>query len=126
MSEVKRKTAHEIIDFVLEHIQKNGRAIDSKTGCCYYLTEDGKRCAHSICCNDEIIESEFLLCGFGAGSIINDFGDEVHKPEFRGREVEFWIGIQDLHDVDQFWKKDNSLSLIGQSEVERLKSIYND
>lgn len=116
-----QKTRPEIIDFVVQHITNQGRAI-TETNFCLYYTPDGKRCAHSICVRDEIL-SEINPKYGTACKLIEAFGDEVHKPEFRGNNIQFWRDIQHLHDNDEFWN-DKTLSKKGIKRVQTLKEYY--
>lgn len=118
----QQKTKIEIIDFVVEHIKRNGRAVvqDEHNGqeCVYYST-DGKRCGHSICIDDNMAKQ---VSGTAAYVIITN-GDDIHKPEFRGNGIEFWRKIQFLHDHHLFWEN-NELTEKGTNYVNNLKEEY--
>ncbi len=118
-------TKIEIIDYVVDYFQKNPRATE-KDGPglrCVYLSKTGLRCAHSICIEDDFLKGKEGKKLGSAYSLINKYGDDIHKPEFRGHNTEFWLDIQKLHDMYSFWR-DNELTDDGREFVRELKETY--
>jgi hypothetical protein len=113
-------TKNEIIDYVVDYYQNNDRAVER--GGCVYLTSDGRRCAHSICLQDEVVKN-LELTGTSAPYVIKEYGDQVHKYEFRGHEVTFWRDIQTLHDDSDYWNG-RELTEFGEAFVNKLKQRY--
>lgn len=117
-------TTNEIIDYVVDYYKTHPRAV-SVNGMCMYLTKRGYRCAHSICLDDSVDLKE---CVGGTTGLIVKFGDKIHKPEFRGNEIQFWQDIQSLHDNQNFWFTNHSggvdLTKEGELEVQRMKRYH--
>lgn len=116
-----QKTKIEIIDYIVDYFQKNPRAKDR--GICVYLTSTGLRCAHSICLEDEFVKSTNFNKLRTARRLIKIYGDNIHKPEFRGHDTDFWMDIQQLHDMNNFWR-DYELTDDGKEFVRELKKKY--
>ena len=130
-------TKIEILDYVVNHFKTNPRAvIITGEGLLKYKgeykTKDGHRCGHSICIDDSRVDevNEFTQkdwCGT-ASDVIGKFGDEIHKPEFRGHDEYFWKDVQILHDSRQFWQPNemggNDLTEAGVDRLDELKKIY--
>ena len=113
-------TKHEIIDYVVNHFKENPRA-RSEEGRYQYIMEDGRRCGHSICIKDSLATSGKLKGN--ALQVIQYYGDEIHKPEFRGHSADFWRDVQKLHDITRYWetKKGGKLSVEGEDYGKVLK-----
>lgn len=118
-------TKIEIIDYVVDYFQKNPRAIerDGEFPRCLYLTKTGLRCAHSICLEDEFLKDKDIKKLGSAYLVINKYGDDIHKPEFRGHDSKFWLEIQKFHDMYMFWR-DGELTDDGKEFVKELKEKY--
>lgn len=114
----------EILDFIVSYIGENGRG-KAVGGYCEYLTKEGKRCAHSICIDDTFLVNNAHSFG-NAENVIDDFGDDIHKPEFRGKSIDFWLSVQILHDDDFNWNENNTLSEQGITRLNELKLFYTD
>ena len=121
-------TKSEIIDFVVNHFKTNPRGIGHNG--CLYKTDEGHRCAHSICIKDEYLEK--ADANTSASDLIYDYGDQIHLPQFQGHagvegnlKVKFWHNIQWLHDNDGNWQENENgghdLSEQGIAEVDYLK-----
>lgn len=125
LEQIKQLTKIEIIDYVVDYFQKNPRAKekDREFPRCVYLTKTGLRCAHSICLEDEFLKDKEIKELGSAYSVINKYGDDIHKPQFRGHESEFWSEIQILHDDNRFWR-DSGLTDDGKEFVKELKEKY--
>lgn len=117
-------TKIEIIDYVVNHFSTHPRAVMLDKGCSY-LTEDGRRCAHSICLTDEALDNlkDEELDSSAASHIIARYGDIIHKEEMRGHDYLFWNAVQSLHDFSLNWE-DQELSKIGRNNVDLLKEQY--
>lgn len=123
---MKRLTKHQIIDETIKHYSNNPRAVNECGNNCVYLTEDGITCAHSRCLTDE---ARMTIVNEGrttstATVIIEKYGDEIHKEQYRGHNETFWRSIQRLHDLTSHWDE-NGLTKRGQDYVKYIKSIYN-
>ena len=131
-------TKIEILDFVVNHFNTHPRAIIPGGNKCTYLNQiTGDRCAHSICIEDSVLEKIVVnskadplgpySLSSGAETLIRVFGDEMHKPEFRGHAPEFWSDTQWLHDKESNWLETadgNVLSMEGSLMLGALKVRY--
>lgn len=119
------KTKIEIIDETVEFYKNNPRSVltpnEDRRQVCLYHGPDGKRCAFSRCCQQEIDLSEFE--GQSCSSILQEMGDTVLQEEYRQHDATFWAKIQYLHDSKQFWKQ-NQLTASGHKYVVQLKTQY--
>lgn len=116
-------TKIEIIDYVVDYFQKNPRAKNGEN--CLYLTKTGLRCGHSICLEDDFVKDTIIARTTNAKHLIDNHGDNIHKPEFRGHHIEFWMNIQRIHDINIFWR-DNELTDDGKEFVKQLKETYSN
>jgi hypothetical protein len=119
-----QKTTLEIINETIEHYKNNPRSIDKITSHCKYLNDDGSKCAFSRCCTDEGVK-QLHDSNEGHSVIINHLS--YLKPEYQGHDVEFWLGIQDLHDVNSYWEiemVDNVLTERGKDMVGITKERF--
>lgn len=121
--QVKQLTKIEIIDYVVDYFQKNPRAKDGTK--CLYLTKTGLRCGHSICLEDDFVKNTPISRSTNAEILINEHGDDIHKPEFRSHDSDFWMNIQRIHDNNYFWR-DNELTDDGKEFVKELKQEYSN
>lgn len=133
-------TKIEILDFVVNHFNTHPRAIMPGRASCTYLNQiTGDRCAHSICIEDSVLEeivakanadadpSGPYILSSDAEALIRIFGDDMHKPEFRGHAPEFWVDVQLLHDKATNWieiAEGNELSMEGSLLLGALKVKY--
>ena len=118
------KTKIEILEEMVAHFATNQRAMDGLD--CVYLTEDDKRCGHSIFIEDEMLAN--IDREASAEILITKYGDEIYKPEYRGHSVYFWIDVQTLHDIDGYWqpnaKGGHDLTEGGRLYFEELKNKW--
>lgn len=121
--EIKQLTKIEIIDYVVDYFKENPRAKDGMN--CLYLTKTGLRCGHSICLEDDFIKDTFIAKSTNAEILIGNHGDDIHKPEFRGHDTDFWMNIQRIHDNNYFWR-DNELTDDGNQFIKELKQGYSN
>lgn len=122
------KTKLEIIDETVNFYNLSNRAM-SGLGC-FYHTQNGKQCAVGRCLKDsdafqEMIGKEYM---YSSQSIddLSDSGltlDDFLKDEYKGHDIEFWKGLQLLHDSEIFWNNEG-LSHWGVDEVKRLRLKY--
>lgn len=114
------RTAAQIIDFVVWYYSRYPRAIDN--GSCVYLTEDKRRCAHSI-----FIQSLTDVSGhseqINALSLIELLGDDIHRPKYRGHSKKFWSFVQHLHDEPANWD-DYGITKWGIKVVKEIKNRF--
>jgi len=116
---MNKPTKIEIIDEVIAHINKQGRAIDEEI--CRYLTPDGKYCADSYLLKPEYRDK---VCG-NAVDVFEVFGDIAYQEKYQGHCLVFHSNLQFLHDNTTFWKEDGkTLSPTGELEVTRLKKKW--
>ena len=129
-------TKIEILDFVVNHFNTHPRAVIPGSASCTYLNQiTGDRCAHSICIEDSVLETivadvntlGLYSLSSGAETLIRIFGDDMHKPEFRGHDIKFWEDVQWLHDKESNWIEiadGNELSMEGSLVLSALKVKY--
>lgn len=67
-----------------------------QNGSCYYLTQDGKMC---VAGKNMLYPKEFAELGEGIGSILQNKGQSIFKPEARGiLTIKEWNYLQHIHD----------------------------
>lgn len=117
------KTKKDIVKDVIELIKNQGRAVNE--GTCVYLTEDDKRCGHSMAVQDDYLEKILELdpADASATHVIGLFGDELHKEKYRGFSVDFWEGIQRLHDVPKFWDEDRNPTKAAKRHIRKIVKL---
>lgn len=102
MNKIKRRTPEQIIDFVVWYYTRYPRALQDDR--CSYMTDDGRRCGHSIFITEEGLKK---LLTFGdqisADYVIDELGDAVHRLKYQGHSEAFWSCIQFLHDNKRHW-----------------------
>lgn len=114
------KTVKEILEDVETLIyNQGGRALDD--GDCSYIAPDGKICGHSMAIREEMRKE---CIGSSASNVIKLFGDDVHKPEYRGHISTFWSSVQSFHDYEEHWDHDNRLTEDGKSYKDRIIKTY--
>lgn len=111
------KSKLEILQETIEAYSKPGTRASNGTACFYYETKTGNRCAFGRCCSEENAKT---LVSHRYGTVF-DFKthiDDFLLPEYRGHDAEFWRLIQRLHDNDENWNKDGSLTGYGKKFVD--------
>lgn len=120
----KMKSKYEILDEMVAYFFTNSRAMEGGMG--EYLTEDGRRCGHSIFVREDMMG--VIDIRSSATTNIEIHGDCVHKPDYQGHQEEFWQDVQDLHDDDDFWysigESGHKLTRDGISHVKMLKQKW--
>lgn len=105
----------------------NKRAFNGNT--CVYLTEiDGKEamCAVGRCMHSPW---QFRDRGFGMHTLLQKCDgnvDDVLKEEYRGFHVDFWVELQNFHDLSDNWEctaSGTKLSTHGEYNVKELKRL---
>lgn len=114
---MRTMTTHEIIDEVADFYNNKNRSIDGNQ--CLYIGPDGKQCAFARMC----INPENLPEQLNARVILEDHGQVVLRPEYRGYHPQFYRDIQSLHDNSLNWT-DDGLSECGKDIVNALKIKY--
>lgn len=132
-------TTHEIIDETIEWYSNNPRSKGFRNSgfeTCRYFGAGDAHCAFSRCCD----LSNPLVSGIlknldskaDGGSLAefmseSDFSEHCHfffedllGADYRGHSIDFWVGLQKLHDMDHCWIN-GKLSGDGLSYVARLK-----
>lgn len=125
-------TKIEILDYVVDYFKTHPRGLSTGGfGCTYLNRNTGARCGHSICIKDDLIEMVMEFTDNAddgtALAVINEFGDEIHKPEFRGHDKFFWREVQMFHDDLDFWYSTppgNELTEDGLERLNFLKERY--
>lgn len=97
------KTMLEILNETIGAYTSKTRAINA-SGCCVFLTHDGKMCAIGRC-----------LITPGGLNVVEDL-ESILKPEYRGYPPAFWAALQVLHDHARFWN-DEGLSDTGVNHI---------
>lgn len=122
-------TKIEILDYVVDYFKTHPRGLhgSSSSACTYLNRNTGARCAHSICIQDDLVETvrEFAenACDGSASAVIGKFGDEIHKPEFRGHSADFWVDVQTFHDDSDFWYSTPPGNKLTEDGLERLNFL---
>lgn len=72
---------------------------------CMYYGPNGERCAASRCMREDEDVRQCVASHEGGRvrDIIDDYGDEVFKSEYRGLDGDFWEAVQEIHDCDMYW-----------------------
>lgn len=127
-------TKIEILDYVVDYYKTHLRGVKAggnDSACTYLNRQVGARCGHSICIEDSRVEEVRAFADNvddgTARSVIKQFGDEIHKPEFRGHGPEFWRSVQRFHDDALNWEIDvtgNQLSERGLADLNCIKELY--
>lgn len=113
------KTKIEIIEETVKYYSEDvsRRAVNVL---CEYLTDDGRMCAVGRClynvkqAMDEDVED---------WSTHEEFFTPVWKKGYAGHEKEFWVDLQNLHDVERYWN-DKGLTDLGKNQLLTLKKQY--
>jgi hypothetical protein len=120
-------TPIEIIDETVEFYKENARAVD---GGCFYLYENGAKCAVGRCFTDEVIAKQqkeadsrdeekyrfrsihgINFC-FSIAVMNSNNPEDLLKPEYKGQTIEFWRQLQHLHDSPIFWSTENGKNVL--------------
>lgn len=113
-------TTHEIIDEVASFYNNKNRSVASQeSSYCLYNGPDGKKCAFARMC----INPGNLLENINARVILEEQGQGILKPEYRGYHPQFYRDVQSLHDNSINWT-DDGLSENGKNKVIVLKTKY--
>ena len=119
---MEQKTSKaQILDDVVEHIKnQGGRAVNTLGACLYVYGK--KLCSHSMALKPEHRNDDFD--GYKADDVIDALGDEAHQEKYQGHEPEFWVKVQEFHDVEKNWNKDGSITEKGELRLKKLKERY--
>ena len=122
----KEVSKADILQETLEFYSQDPTRRAAKDKDCHYLMDDGtgRRCAVGRCLSgsaktDDDISKYYAGCKglaakYGGGSI-----DNLLAPQYRGFSIDFWVNLQDLHDIQENWT-DTGLSERGLSAVKRI------
>ena len=122
-------TKIEILDYVVDYFKTHPRGLhsSSSSACTYLDRNTGARCAHSICIQDDLVKHIRAFTDDAddgtALAVIKQFGDEIHKPEFRGHGKFFWKEVQRFHDISDFWYSTPSGNELTEGGLERLNFL---
>lgn len=106
---------------------------------CMYLSGNGNKCAIGRCFNDKGIDELGRKKG-GIESVISNLIYESEnraesterrtailnqylEPRYRGHQLTFWSGLQNLHDHEGYWDTDG-LTLKGRQAAAALRKIW--
>lgn len=73
---------------------------------CLYKTSEGRMCAVGRCLDQDVMDYEKYNEETSADSLIEELTDKVFREEYQGFDSYFWQDLQNLHDVDGYWNKD--------------------
>ena len=119
MTKVSKK---EILDTVVDHINKNGRS--TYEGACKYYSENGNMCGVGIFMkNPERIEKMYHEKTIGVICDREISLDNILKDEYNDHSLKFWQQIQRLHDAPDHWNENNNLTKNG---LEKYNEILNE
>jgi hypothetical protein len=113
-------TISEIVDETIAFYQKNPRSIGINGYgeiTCAYNGPNGEKCAFSRCCTTESKFDE----GHNAISQVS----AVLLPQYQGHSLMFWNALQQLHDNDNHWNR-NELTDAGIAYANEIKSSVYD
>lgn len=116
------KTKLEVINETVEYYSQDvsRRAIRPDGYSCSYYTESGNMCGVGRCLEDPIA---FKHSYSNASYLLDLYGFQILKEEYRIMDTLFWRDIQILHDYTPNWTKEG-LSEIGKQRWEELKQKY--
>lgn len=132
------KTKEEIIDETVAYYSEDPsrRAVryDEVRGLqmgCFYLTPDGRKCAVGRALKPQEIgvlrrydvEGDNINIVDGILDDNDILLDDLFLEEYQGHEVDFWIDLQDLHDVEEHWNK-RGLTDFGKATLARMKKRW--
>lgn len=126
LKELLRWSKEEILNEVASFYNSNNRGYCSADGCTY-LTSEGNRCAVGHFMSKKNAE---IASGFGGSvktldSILRQSGmgyssfNDLLLPHVRGYDVDFWLDLQNLHDIDRNWDE-NGLTENGESMKRKI------
>ncbi len=131
-------TSHEIINETIAAYSSPGtRAVVSNDAdaCLYFDNRTGNMCAIGRCMlapqdydefmGDvwEIVDNIDKYRDAKDGGI-NDTFDALLKLQYRGQTLNFWAGLQNLHDFKSNWDNEEGLSYTGKNFVAKLQNLY--
>lgn len=130
----KLEIIKETADYYSENPSKRGLNIitdslgNKHPGQYVYITEDGKMCAVGRACINPI-DFQYSVGGQGLETL---YGEEDNfnldpelKPEYRGHTPEFWMDLQDFHDISKNWDE-KGLTEIGHIHLNQLLEKYGE
>lgn len=117
-------TKREIIEETAKFYTSKNRSYDAETQNCYYIADDGKRCAVGRCIKDDKVELAQTRLGDDA-VVVDNFIQikQLFKPEYKGHDVTFWASLQHFHDQSCNWNE-NGMTDQGKVEYNRLLAKY--
>lgn len=133
------KTLQEHLDLVDETVKyysedTNRRSVTGGRYGCSYESKNQKdeivRCAVGRCLVNpktmdsllnDIEDANEGVGGTAVGKILEHFGEEAFRPEYRGFNPRVWRLLQSLHDRDAAWD-DKGITKTGESDVSDLKA----
>lgn len=125
MNATKQKQK-EVLDIVTKHFNsKNRSTATSPSKSCFYLSEDGSKCAVGMFIKDEYINDENWVEAHNeeGAEYLLDPSDEILVEEYRGLGVMFWTDMQFLHDEEGYWGE-KGLTTEGKGMVAEIKEAY--
>lgn len=138
---VKIKTAIEIIDETVEFYSVPGRRSvqigdgGEETGC-LNNSPTGNHCAFARLVKDDlrprmgegnVDTSLYTLSNHlpnAKGLSVEELLEKVVKPEYAGHPIEFYRGLQTLHDSSSNWDPIEGLTIAGHMMVNSLQARY--
>jgi hypothetical protein len=107
-------TKEQIIDETVAYYQIHKRGKDGSGYCIYKSGKD--KCAVGRCMTEEALNEYGEFKGTIRNLIEESQAcllDDILRPEYRDHNLNFWIELQNLHDIDTYWK----LSELGFEEL---------
>lgn len=98
----------ETVNFYKEDLSRRATFFDKiiEETSCLYKTPDGRMCAVGRCLNQDVMNYEKYNQETSVDSLIEDLTDKVFREEYQGFDTNFWQDLQNLHDLDNNWNKD--------------------
>lgn len=110
----------EFVDIYVADPSKRG--LDSRHMCVYLNPMNGNQCMVGRCLVDpKGVPNSNQLCDWS--EIDQALFDDLLKPEYRGHDFEFWIDMQDLHDLPTNWKP-TGLSAVGEEQLRIFRDTW--
>jgi hypothetical protein len=124
------KTKTEILNETAAFYNLNNRSVRESESVhvikfCMYTNPDGKHCAFARCCQPDkisLLKEENTVEQLIDNCYIT-YVDSVLLPEYHGHSVDFWRGVQGLHDNEGNWNE-TGLSQKGKDQLDFLVDYW--
>ena len=132
-NEVIQLSIEQIIDETVEYYKSNPRGKYGHSS--VYKNSDGAMCAVGRCFTDEAI-GLVIKDNLNTSSVVTLSThyplNDLFKPQYKHKDINFWRKLQVLHDTPQYFKLNNEankgykLSDAGEKYVQELKDEFSN